>query len=224
MPTVSVDRGEAMPRYFVVVAGNIGAGKTSLTRLMSARLGWDAFYESVSDNPYLADFYQDMRAWSLHLQVYFLGHRAKTHRYLRAEHRNSSLLDRSIYEDAEIFVRALHHLGHLSERDVNAYRSVYEQVVGGLPAPNLLIYLHASVPTLMDRIQKRARGIETGITEDYLTLLNSFYEQWMAHFELCPVLTIPSDDLDFVAYEQHLKIITEHTLDRLKGKEEIVFE
>jgi len=93
-----------------------------------------------------------------------------------------------------------------------------------LPAPNLLIYLRASVPTLLDRIQKRARGIETGITEDYLTLLNSFYEQWMTHFDLCPVLTIPSDDLDFVAYEQHLKIITERTLDRLKGREEIHFE
>ncbi len=213
----------SMSRYFVVVAGNIGSGKTSLTRLMSDRLGWDAFYESVDDNPYLADFYSDMKTWSFHLQVFFLGHRAKTHRYLSTHHPTSSLLDRSIYEDAEIFVRSLHALGHLSERDVNAYQSVYDQILGGLPAPNLLIYLRASVATLLERIRKRARGIETGITADYLSLLNSYYEQWMAEFDLCPVLTIPSDELDFVAYEQHLTIIANRTLDRLKGKEEITF-
>jgi len=191
---------------------------------MAARLGWDAFYESVDDNPYLADFYGDMKTWSFHLQIFFLGHRAKAHRYLCTQHPNSSVLDRSIYEDAEIFVRALHNLGHLTERDVDAYRSVYDQVIGGLPAPNLLIYLRATVPTLLGRIRKRARGIETGITADYLSLLNTFYEQWLAHFDLCPVLTIPSDELDFVAYEQHLTIIVNRVLDRLKGKEEITFQ
>lgn len=213
-----------MPKYFVVVAGNIGAGKTSLTRLMAERLGWDAFFESVDDNPYLADFYGDMKAWSFHLQVFFLGHRAKTHRYLRNQHPNSSVLDRSIYEDAEIFVRALFALGNLNDRDLGAYRGVYEEVIRSLPSPNLMIYLRATVPTLMDRIRRRARGIETGITADYLSLLNTYYEQWLEHFDLCPVLTIPSDELDFVAQEQHLTIIVNRVLDKLRGKEEISFQ
>jgi deoxyadenosine/deoxycytidine kinase len=213
-----------MPKYFVVIAGNIGAGKTSLARLIADRLEWDAFYESVDDNPYLADFYRDMSTWSFHLQVFFLGHRAKIHRHLCTQHANSSILDRSIYEDAEIFARALHSLHHLDERDLQAYRSVYDEVIQNLPAPSLLVYLRATVPTLMERIRRRSRDIETGITAEYLSLLSSFYDEWMDRFDLCPVLTIPSDELDFVKYEQHLTVITDRVLDRLRGKEVINFQ
>ncbi len=132
-----------MTKHLVVVAGNIGVGKTSLTERIGSRLGWWTGYESVSDNPYLADFYSDMRVWSFHLQVFFLGHRAE--QYLEAvRDQRSAILDRSIFEDFYIFARALHHMGDLAERDYLAYRRLFEIVVHGLPRPNLLIYLKAS--------------------------------------------------------------------------------
>src|SRR5512134_213276 len=129
-----------MSKRLILVAGNIGSGKTSLTERIGERLGWCTAYESVADNPYLPDFYADMRAWSFHLQIYFLGHRAE--QYLEAARDpRSSILDRSIYEDAFIFARALHHMGNLSERDYLAYRRLFDLVVQSLPPPNLLVYL-----------------------------------------------------------------------------------
>ena len=211
-----------MTKRLVVVAGNIGTGKTSLTERLGARLGWRTSFESVSDNPYLADFYNDMSQWAFHLQVFFLGHRAQMHLAL-AQCAESAIADRSIYEDAHIFARALHHLGHLNERDYQAYRRVFEQVVAGLPRPDLLLYLQAPVSVLLERIGRRGRDIETGITPDYLSLLENFYEEWLQNFDLCPVLSIRTHDLDFVHKPRHLSTVIQRIQDKLSGKEELVF-
>lgn len=211
-----------MPKHLVLVAGNIGAGKTSLAERLGERLGWHVAYESVDDNPYLADFYADMRAWSFHLQIFFLGHRAEQHWYL-AGLPQSAIIDRSIYEDAHIFARALHTLDNITERDYRAYRRLYQLVISTLPQPALLIYIKAGVPTLLSHIRKRGRAIEERISADYLMLLNQFYDDWMATFALCPVLTVPGDNLDFVRYPQHLEIIAERVADKLAGKEIVEF-
>lgn len=209
-----------MAKHLILVAGNIGAGKTSLTERIGARLGWWTGYESVADNPYLSDFYGDMHAWSFHLQIFFLGHRAD--QYLEASRDSrSSILDRSIYEDAHIFARALHHMGNLAERDYLAYRHLYELVVDGLPRPDLLIYLKAPVPVLMDRIRRRARNMETGISADYLALLDTFYDEWLGAFDLCPVLTIHTNDLDYVSQSAHLDAVMRRIQDKLAGKETV---
>ena len=211
-----------MAKHLLLVAGNIGAGKTSLTEGLAARLGWQAAYESVADNPYLADFYQDMRGWSFHLQIFFLGHRAIQHQALAAAP-TSAIIDRSIYEDGYVFARALFQLGNMTERDYYAYRRLFDLVVNSLPVPDLLLYLQASVPTLIERIRNRGRDIEAGITPDYLALLGSFYEDWLADFDLCPVLSIPADRLDFVHHRGHMDIIVERIEDKLAGKEVVVF-
>ena len=204
-----------MTKRLIVVAGNIGAGKTSLTERIGNRLGWQTAFESVADNPYLPDFYANMRQWSFHLQVFFLGHRAEQYLEL-ANMPQSAILDRSIYEDAYIFARALHHLGNLDERD-------FDLVVAHLPPPDLLIYLKAPVPVLVERIHRRARSIESGIDSVYLDLLDSFYDDWLQAFDLCPVLTIRTDDLDYVHKPPHLDIVVQRIQDKLSGKEEVIF-
>ncbi|HOM66505.1 MAG: deoxynucleoside kinase [Brevefilum fermentans] len=211
-----------MAKRLVLLAGNIGAGKTSLTERIGEKLGWTTAFESVVDNPYLPDFYQNMQAWSFHLQIYFLGHRADQHLYL-SELPQSAILDRSIYEDAHIFARALHHMGNLNDRDYQAYLRLFNLVVERLPKPDLLIYLQAPVPVILQRIRRRARSIEASIDESYLSLLERFYSEWIERFELCPVLTIRSDDLDFVHRSEHLEIVVERIKDLLAGREEMVF-
>jgi deoxyadenosine/deoxycytidine kinase len=189
---------------------------------MSARLGWQPFYEAVDDNPYLADFYQDMRGWGFHSQIYFLSRRLRYHRQL-LDHPNSVIQDRSVYEDAEIFAHNLYNQGNMSERDYRSYRELYEVLTSFLPPPDLLIYLRASVSTLQERIRLRGRTFEMDIAPEYLEQLNTLYEQWIADFSLCPVLTVPSDDLDFVSHSTHLDLILEKVEHRLRGKEEVVF-
>jgi deoxyadenosine/deoxycytidine kinase len=211
-----------MAKHFVLVAGNIGAGKTSLTEKLGEKLGWQTAFESVADNPYLADFYEDMQSWAFHLQVFFLGHRARQHLSL-ARSDGSAIIDRSIYEDSEIFARAALKLGTVTERDHRTYRQVFDQVVNTLPPPDLLIHLRTSVSVLLDRIQARGRQMELGITEEYLALLERYYEEWMQQFDLCPTLTIRTDDLDFVHQPRHLDLVVSRMRDKLAGKEEIAF-
>jgi deoxyadenosine/deoxycytidine kinase len=212
-----------MAKHMIVLAGNIGAGKTSLTERLGGRMGWQTAYESVADNPYLPDFYADMHSWSFHLQIFFLGHRARQYLELAASPQ-SAILDRSIYEDAYIFARALHHLSNLNERDYMAYRSVFDLIVSKLPPPDLLIYVRAPVKVLFERIHRRGRAIEGGITTEYLALLESFYDDWLGTFDVCPVLTIRTDDLDFVHKAHHLDIVVERIQDKLAGREELVFD
>ena len=206
-----------MPKRLILVAGNIGSGKSSLTERIGERLGWRTAFESVTDNPYLPDFYANMKEWSFHLQVFFLGHRAQQHLDMYNDPR-SAIIDRSIYEDAFIFARALHSMGNINERDYITYKQVFDLVIRSLPAPSLLIYLKAPVDVLMSRIQKRGREMESTISRDYLTLLDSFYSDWINNFDLCPVLTLKTDDLDFVHQSKHLDTVVERINEKLAGK------
>lgn len=211
-----------MTKRFIAIAGNIGVGKSTLTGLLSQRLGWEPFYESVEDNPYLADFYQDMTRYAFHSQIFFLSRRLRHHRRL-LDHPNSVIQDRSVYEDADIFARALYEQGHIMSRDYRTYRELYEVLVQFLPPPDLIVYLRGSLPTLQKRISQRGRAYEQSIAPNYLEQLNQLYASWMQEFTLCPVLTVPTDDLDFVHNGIHLDLIIRKIEEKLSGKEEVVF-
>jgi deoxyadenosine/deoxycytidine kinase len=208
---------------FIAVAGNIGVGKSTLVKLLSENLGWTPFFEPVTENPYLADFYEDMQAWGFHSQIYFLMRRLRIHRKLM-DMKGSVIQDRSVYEDAEIFAHNLFLQKAINQRDYATYQELYQVLVEFLPPPDLVIYLRASVSTLVSRISKRNRDYERTISPDYLADLNQLYEDWVAHFDLCPVLTVPCDNLDYVAKPQHLSLIADKVKDILVGKDEVRFD
>ncbi len=185
---------------FIAIAGNIGSGKSTLTDLLSQHYGWEPFYESVENNPYIEDFYADMRRWSFHLQVYFLSQRFITHQRIAGLAHNV-VQDRSIYEDAEIFAANLHDIGNMDDRDYTNYTELYGVMIPFLKPPDLLVYLRASVPTLMHQIRLRGRSYEQSIRESYITQLNDLYESWISRYTFGPVLTIETDHLDFVHSE-----------------------
>ena len=210
-------------KKYITVAGNIGVGKSTLVRLLCERLGWFPFFEPEAQNPYLADFYQDMQAWGFHSQVFFLANRLKIHREVLIC-AGSVIQDRSIYEDAEIFAANLHRQGQLSERDYDTYRALYQGIAEFLPPPDMIIYLKASPETLIERIALRNRDYERDISRTYLTGLNELYDQWIENFNLCPVLTVPADSLNYVKHPGHLALIAHKIYEKLSGKDIVNFD
>jgi hypothetical protein len=193
-------------KVFISIAGNIGSGKSSLTKLLSEHFGWTPFYESVDDNPYLSDFYGDMKRWSFHLQVYFLSNRFKNHKKI-VDMSGSVVQDRSIYEDVEIFARNLHEMGDMDKRDYENYRELFSIMVDYLKPPDLLIYLRANVETLIKQIKLRGREYEQSIKKDYLERLSTSYEDWIKRYNIGNLLVIESDEIDFVNNSTHLNDI-----------------
>ncbi|MFQ6674518.1 MAG: deoxynucleoside kinase [Fidelibacterota bacterium] len=186
---------------FVGIAGNIAVGKTTLTEILSHRLGWRSFFESVDDNPYLEDFYSDMERWSFHLQVYFLSRRFQTHREMAVGDR-PAVQDRTIYEDVEIFARSLYEMRKMSRRDWENYRSLFNEMCSYLPEPSLIVYLKASTDTLITRLRKRGRDFERRVSPEYLHRLNVAYNHWIQRAsEQFSVLTVETDDFDI--YHDH---------------------
>lgn len=188
-----------MPAPFVGIAGNIAVGKTTLTQIISRALGWRAFYESVDDNPYLDDFYSDMKKWGFHLQVYFLSRRFQIQREM-AQGDRPAIQDRTIYEDVEIFARSLYEGGAMTERDWKNYRALFTEMTSYLAGPALIIYLKASTDTLMTRVRKRGREYERRISPEYLHRLNIAYDRWIHRAsEQFPVMVVETDDFNVLS-------------------------
>ncbi|MDL2227385.1 deoxynucleoside kinase [Odoribacter sp. OttesenSCG-928-L07] len=181
---------------YIAIAGNIGSGKTTLTRLLAKNFKWEPNYEDADTNPYLSSFYEDMLRWSFNLQIYFLNSRFRQIVDIKKENR-SVIQDRTIYEDAYIFAANLHSMSLMQTRDYENYLSLFELMTSFIPAPDLLIYLRASVPTLVNNIQKRGRDYEASIRLDYLKSLNDKYEKWIQSYNAGKLLIIDVDNLDF---------------------------
>lgn len=193
--------------YFAV-AGNIGAGKTSLAELLSKHYGWEAHFEDVIDNPYLDDFYNHMERWSFNLQIYFLNSRFRQLKNFKASNKDF-IQDRTIYEDAHIFAPNLHAMGLMNHRDFNNYQSLFELMESTIKGPDMLIYLRSSIPNLVNKIHKRGREYENSISIEYLSRLNERYEAWVSTYEKGNLLIVDVDGLDFVENKEDLGKIIE---------------
>jgi len=192
--------------FHLVLAGNIGAGKTTVTGLLSERFGWRAYYERVAENPFLEPFYGNMERWAFALQIYFLTHRLGDHRAIE-ERRESAIQDRSIHEDALIFARNLHEMGMMGDGEWESYLALYRQVVALLRPPDLVVYLRRDVDSLCRNIHLRGRDYEASMPRDYLKRLNRYYEDWIASRGHERVLLVESDDLDFVDRPADLELL-----------------
>jgi deoxyadenosine/deoxycytidine kinase len=190
----------------IAVAGNIGAGKTTLAGLLAKHYRWMPHYEDVDENLYLNDFYNDMQRWAFNLQIYFLNSRFKQIIDIRKSGK-TVIQDRTIYEDAEIFAPNLHSMGLMSTRDFKNYKSLFDMMTSLIQPPDLLIYLRASVPTLVNQIQKRGREYENSIRLDYLKQLNERYENWVSDYKMGKLLIINVDNLDFTTNPEDLSSI-----------------
>ena len=202
------------PKPFIGLAGNIGVGKTTFTKTMSERCGWKPFYESVSDNPYLNDFYKDMKRWSFNLQIYFLHKRFEMHQFM-SRSRGGVIQDRTIYEDVEIFARNLHQMENMSDRDWENYCGLFSAMVSFLIKPDLVVYLRASTDTLLSRIKTRGRDYEQTINPEYLHILNISYDKWINSVEDYPVLIIETDGFNIFHDPQQLKNIENQILEKI---------
>jgi len=200
----------------IAIAGNIGSGKTTLTRLLSKHFKWEAHYEDVDTNPYLNSFYEDMQRWSFNLQVYFLNSRFRQILQIR-EGTKTVVQDRTIYEDAYIFAPNLHYMNLMTTRDFENYISLFELMASLVQPPDLLIYLRASVPTLVNQIQKRGREYEEAIRLDYLKRLNERYESWINNYQQGKLLIFDVDDIDIEEKPEDLAMIIEKVNGELHG-------
>lgn len=203
-------------KTFCAVAGNIGSGKSTLTRLLGGRFHWRPYYEHVDGNPYLPDFYARMERWSFHLQIYFLSKRFQHHQAILAA-QESVIQDRTIYEDAEIFARNLNENGLLDDRDYANYRDLFGIMTQFLEPPDLLIYLRTSVPVLEERIRTRGRVFEQKIPRQYLEQLDLLYENWVASYDLSPVLIVETDSCNVVEEEAELEAVAASVQQQLEA-------
>jgi deoxyadenosine/deoxycytidine kinase len=200
----------------IAVAGNIGSGKTTLTNLLSKHFGWDAHYEDVEDNPYITDFYNDMQRWSFNLQIYFLN--TRFNQILSFRRSGKTLIqDRTIYEDAYIFAPNLHAMGLMSTRDFENYFTLFNMLSSLIQPPDLVIYLRASVPTLVKQIQKRGRKYEDNIRLDYLKRLNERYEAWIDSYNMGRLLIVDVDSYNFIDKQEDLSIVIDKVNAEIHG-------